>query len=520
MSLLSALPAPKRKAPTVSRWEKDDVAVKEMEQRTLIIQEPAPEPKPSCNPSSHWQMVPKGPDAAAHPHPDQDTIQETMKSTMEALSGIVTKKQAANNPKALSADARPGGPQYIKYTPKTTTQAHNSGVDHRIIQMQEMPKDPLEPPKFRHQKHYRVMKEEVVPLMHSPPKKLTKEEREKFTVPPCVSAWKNAKGYTIPLDKRLAADGRGMQEVTLNKKHMDLSLSLAAAEETARRETELQARLQSEIKQREKAKKEEQLRALAAAARAGAAGTHASLASRLDADAGPGADALPPPPPVGGRGSGDHDAGSQLLPPPPARGRDSAQRGRQRSRSRSRTPDRDGERGRERLTAEEAAAKRERDDIRSERRRERDRELRLAEKNRSARGSKLTRDRDRDVSEKIALGQAAVKRNEVQYDSRLFNREGGVGSGFRGDDNTAVYDKALFADRSAMGMYRARDRLDDEVYGGGGGAGVDTGRFKPDQGFAGTDGGAAERTGPVQFEKRQEVDPFGIDDFLGGYSKK
>ena len=44
------------------------------------------------------------------------------------------------------------------------------------------------------------------------------------------------------MDKRLAADGRGMQEVTLNKKHMDLSLSLAAAEETARRETELQAR--------------------------------------------------------------------------------------------------------------------------------------------------------------------------------------------------------------------------------------------------------------------------------------
>jgi len=38
MSLLSALPAPKRKAPTVSRWEQDDVSVKEMDQRTLIVQ--------------------------------------------------------------------------------------------------------------------------------------------------------------------------------------------------------------------------------------------------------------------------------------------------------------------------------------------------------------------------------------------------------------------------------------------------------------------------------------------------
>ena len=38
MSLLSALPAPKRTAPTVSRWERDDEDVKEMDQRTLVVQ--------------------------------------------------------------------------------------------------------------------------------------------------------------------------------------------------------------------------------------------------------------------------------------------------------------------------------------------------------------------------------------------------------------------------------------------------------------------------------------------------
>ena len=32
-----------------------------------------------------------------------------------------------------------------------------------------------------------------------------------WKIPPCISNWKNAKGYTIPLDKRLAADGRGLQ---------------------------------------------------------------------------------------------------------------------------------------------------------------------------------------------------------------------------------------------------------------------------------------------------------------------
>jgi SNW domain-containing protein 1 len=94
-------------------------------------------------------------------------------------------------------------------------------------------------------------------------------------------------GYTIPLDKRLAADGRGMQEETINKKHMSLAHALYAAEEQARKETELQARLQNEIKQRQKQKKEQQLRELASQARmAGAAAAAAaplqSMASRLD----------------------------------------------------------------------------------------------------------------------------------------------------------------------------------------------------------------------------------------------
>ena len=212
-----------------------------------------------------------------------------------------------------------------------------------------------------------------------------------------------------------------------------------------------------------------------------------------------GASELPPPPPAGGSERRGGAGRADSLPPPPQHtgGRDN-----------------DGGRGE---TRQEAAERRERENLRQDRRREREREMRLAEKGKHSRGSALTRDRDRDVSEKIALGQAAVRATEVQYDSRLFNREGGIGSGFRGDDNTAVYDKPLFADRSAMGMYRAKDRMDDEVYGGGRGGEVDTQRFRPDKGFAGTDAGAVERTGPVQFEKRadEEADPFGIDDFLG-----
>jgi SNW domain-containing protein 1 len=187
----------------------------------------------------------------------------------------------------------------------------------------------------------------------------------------------------------------------------------------------------------------------------------------------------------------------------------------------------------ERLSEAERAEKRKRDELRRERAKERERELRQEERDRAggAKRSQLTRDRDRDVGEKMALGQADVSRTrEVQYDSRLFNREAGLGSGFTADESYNFYDKELFADRSAMAMYRSRDARDAEVYGGGGDKEpVATQRFAPDKGFAGTEATGGERLGPVQFDRaarggaataEPEADPFGIDSFLGGVSKR
>ena len=48
-----------------------------------------------------------------------------------------------------------------------------------------------------------------------------------WKIPPSISNWKNPKGYTIPLDKRLAADGRGLQEVQINDNFAKLSEALA-----------------------------------------------------------------------------------------------------------------------------------------------------------------------------------------------------------------------------------------------------------------------------------------------------
>ena len=56
------------------------------------------------------------------------------------------------------------------------------------------------------------------------------KEQQEWKIPPCISNWKNVKGYTIPLDKRLAADGRGLQGVHINEKFAKLAESLYIAD--------------------------------------------------------------------------------------------------------------------------------------------------------------------------------------------------------------------------------------------------------------------------------------------------
>lgn len=51
----------------------------------------------------------------------------------------------------------------------------------------------------------------------------------------CVSARVVRQGYTIPLDKRLAADGRGLQETAINDNFAKFTEALYVAEQSARR---------------------------------------------------------------------------------------------------------------------------------------------------------------------------------------------------------------------------------------------------------------------------------------------
>merc|ERR1712176_51742 len=108
---------------------------------------------------------------------------------------------------------------------------------------------------------------------------------------------------------------------------------------------------------------------------------------------------------------------------------------------------------------EDRELRRKREELREERRRERERH--------GFKKSKLTRDRDRDISEKVALGQASVGASmggEALYDQRLFNQDQGIASGLATEDTYNIYDKPLFADKGNS-IYRPKTSADDELYG-------------------------------------------------------
>ncbi|KAL0745541.1 hypothetical protein Bca101_101966 [Brassica carinata] len=133
--------------------------------------------------------------------------------------------------------------------------------------------------------------------------------------------------------------------------------------------------------------------------------------------------------------------------------------------------------------------------------------------------SKIARDRDRDISEKVALGMASTggKGGEVVYDQRLFNQEKGMDSGFATDDQYNVYDKSLFTALPTLStLHEPKKDTDEEMYGNADeqlGKVKNTERFKPDEGFTGASERSGKRERPVEFDK-EELDPFDLCRFM------
>ncbi|KAK4467002.1 SKIP/SNW domain-containing protein [Cladorrhinum samala] len=393
--------------------------------------------------------------------PSEEEVAATAERTKNALAKLVSGAVAAQKPKNLNVNSKREA-TFVKYTP-SAQMGDNSKKQERIMKIVERQRDPMEPPKFKHKKIPRGPPTPPPPVMHSPPRKLTAEDQEAWRIPPPVSLWKNSKGFTVPLDKRLAADGRGLQDVQINDKFAQFSEALFMADRHAREEVRQRAMMQQRLAEKERAQKEEHLRELAQQARAERAGGNRRRSSR--------------------------------------------------SRSGSRSYS-----GSEYSGSDSEDSERERREARREKLREEERKLRQSRMGAERRAQVMAREMDRDISEKIALGLAKpTQSKEGMYDSRLFNQSSGFDSGFNEDNH---YDRPLFAAQDAISsIYRPRANMDDdddEAAGDKEMARIQKGsRFGEALGrgtFKGTEETEA-RSGPVQFEK-DTADPFNVDKFL------
>ncbi|KAK3802736.1 hypothetical protein RRG08_001998 [Elysia crispata] len=380
--------------------------------------------------------------------PSEETVEENTEKTRLALEKLVSGKISAAMPVRHAEKQAPA--QYIRYTPSQQGVAYNSGAKQRIIRMVETQKDPMEPPKFKvNKKIPRGPPSPPAPVMHSPNRKVSVKEQQDWKIPPCISNWKNNRGYTIPLDKRLAADGRGLQGVHINENFAKLAEALYIADRKAREAVEMRVNLEKSKVKTIKEKKEQNLRDLAMKAREERAGIRREE-------------------PVAGA---DKDEG--LL---------------------------------------------ERDELRKDRAKDRQRERNIARAAPDKR-NRLQREKDRDISEQIALGKpnpnAAGGSRETQFDQRLFNQSKGMDSGFGDDEAYNVYDKPWRDEGTiSRSIYRPSKNIDNDLYGGDDlEAIMKQKRFVPDKDFEGTDRNR-RREGPVQFTRDVEEDPFNLDRFM------
>ncbi|KAI9292907.1 hypothetical protein K502DRAFT_343576 [Neoconidiobolus thromboides FSU 785] len=383
--------------------------------------------------------------------PDKEVVNETAERTRLALEKITEGKIASTKPKNINTYDKK--PIFFRYTPAQQGANLNSGARQRIVRVVEMPVDPLEPPKFRHKKVPNGPPSPPAPVLHSPTRKVTAKEQQDWVIPPCISNWKNSKGYTIPLDKRLAADGRGLQDVQINDKFAILSESLFSAERIVRDETRTRNMLLHKVAEKEKMQKEESLRNLAQKARESRAHLHA-----------------------------------------------------------------DGSKQNEEVEDEELHA---REELRREKQKEREREMRLSHMGAEQRAKFISRQENRDISEKVALGLAKpTLSKESMFDSRLFNQSEGISSGFKDDDTYDLYNKPLFTGSSANMIYKPKRNMEEDMED----AETQLDKIKNDDRFSGALGGRAafkgadasvEPSGPVKFEKSNNYIDDEVDKLFG-----
>eukprot|EP00747_Dinoflagellata_sp_TGD_P157598 gnl/TRDRNA2_/TRDRNA2_177751_c0_seq1.p1 gnl/TRDRNA2_/TRDRNA2_177751_c0~~gnl/TRDRNA2_/TRDRNA2_177751_c0_seq1.p1 ORF type:complete len:358 (-),score=6.59 gnl/TRDRNA2_/TRDRNA2_177751_c0_seq1:202-1275(-) len=338
-------------------------------------------------------------------------VNETAKKTMASLHAKLDDKLQRNC--AIKSSSESDKPHFIEYTPKVQGPEWNSGFKQRMIRVQNVPADPLEPPRTKNLKVPRGPPCSPVRIMHSPPRAVEAKEAAFWKIPPALSNWKNPKGYIIPLDKRILSDGKNLLETKINDNFSKLSEALYIAEQKARENTELRNRMIKEQLYRDIKKKDNGMKKLAMQARFKKL---ESINLNFDVTFDKKTSKVT-----------NHIKSEEIEKMNDFDEIKCIKEHKEVSKSSEICVNSiKGDKSLHEIKAIEQNERAKRDVIRRERRRDRERDRRIEEAGGYGRGnSKLKRDLDRDISERVALDIANVPSlpNRVSFDHRLFDHE-------------------------------------------------------------------------------------------------
>ena len=343
---------------------------------------------------------------------EESTLQNiyNTKKALEKLSNHRIKTYQSFKTNNLSVDSNKNNQlcyKYINYQFDSNNN-NNTNKNSHLIKLVALPVDPLSNLKYKHHKIplSNTNEKNFVPVLHSAPAPLSLEEQKKWKIPPCVNMSNNPKGLVIPLDIRLANDGRNLREYKANKNFAKFADILAMTEKNVRKEIEERNKIAQSIQIAAAMKKEKELKEAAKQARMerksytnkNSTNNNSSMVYSLDTS-----DIL-----------NNKEEGNYLL-----------------------------KNKRERSKDKEEKERKERNELREIRKKEIEYERRLEL-------IKQYEKEGRDINDKILLGQNNMINNNNVIDSRLYELEGGIENPFDYNEDCQVYDKPLFNGKNKL----------------------------------------------------------------------
>ena len=188
-----------------------------------------------------------------YPMPAKTEIEEEIRATRAFIASLINVGPLGKQRQDSVSGG--GNVEYVKFK--------DQGDETRVVRIAQAVVDPLEPPRFKHKKAPRPPPSPPAPVLHSPPRKPSQAAYQAWRVPACVSGWKNPKGYTIPLDKRMVNDPREALPVQVSEAFADVSQALYVAEKAAREQIERRSEEERGKDRERMMEKQEHLRKLA-----------------------------------------------------------------------------------------------------------------------------------------------------------------------------------------------------------------------------------------------------------------